>query len=54
MSKNRFKMIWDEQISQYLLDLDFSEDMVQDRSSWKNKIKVNEVYVIYRDTLEYI
>ncbi|XP_021974358.1 uncharacterized protein LOC110869410 [Helianthus annuus] len=41
-SRGRPKLTWEERIRQDLLELHLSEDMVQDRSSWRRRIKVKD------------
>ena len=39
-SRGRPRLTWDERIRQDFVDLHLSEDMVEDRSSWRRRIKV--------------
>ncbi|MFS8031457.1 hypothetical protein Hanom_Chr17g01546151 [Helianthus anomalus] len=41
-SRGRPKMTWEERIRQDLLDLHLFEDMVDDRTSWRRRIKVKD------------
>ncbi|MFS8012729.1 hypothetical protein Hanom_Chr14g01324281 [Helianthus anomalus] len=41
-SRGRPKMTWDERIRQDLLDLHLFEDMVEDRTAWRRRIKVKD------------
>ena len=40
--RGRPKLTWDERIRRDLIDLNLSEDMVGDRNSWRNRIKVKD------------
>ena len=40
--RGRPKLSWDEQIRKDLLDLHLSEEMVDDRTTWRRRIKVKE------------
>ena len=40
--RGRPKLTWDEQIRHDLLELHLSEDMVQDRTSWRRRIRVKD------------
>ena len=40
--RGRPKLTWEERIRHDLLDLHLSEDMVEDRSSWRRRIKVKD------------
>ncbi|XP_022041886.1 uncharacterized protein LOC110944534 [Helianthus annuus] len=42
-SRGRPKLTWDERLWQDLVELHLSEDMVQDRSSWRRRIKVKDL-----------
>ncbi|KAJ0587063.1 hypothetical protein HanIR_Chr04g0158951 [Helianthus annuus] len=41
--RGRPKLTWDEQIRHDLLELHLSEDMVQDRNSWRRRIRVQDL-----------
>jgi hypothetical protein len=41
-NRGRPKLTWDERIRQDLIELHLSEDMVQERSSWRRRIKVSD------------
>ena len=40
--RGRPKLTWDERIRQDLLEMHLSEDMVEDRCSWRHKTKVKD------------
>ena len=40
--RGRPKLTWDEQIRHDLVELHLSEDMVQDRTSWRRRIRVKD------------
>ncbi|KAJ0765672.1 hypothetical protein HanPI659440_Chr08g0306081 [Helianthus annuus] len=40
--RGRPKLTWDEHIRHDLLELHLSEDMVQDRTSWRHRIRVKD------------
>ena len=41
-SRGRPKLTWDKRIEQDLIELHLSEDMVQDRSSWRRRIEAKD------------
>ncbi|MFS7921034.1 hypothetical protein Hanom_Chr03g00231861 [Helianthus anomalus] len=47
-SRGRPKMTWDERIRQDLLDLHLFEDMVEDRTAWRRRIKLGAYICLSR------
>ena len=43
-SRGRPKLTWDERIRHDLIELHLSEDMVQDRDSWRRRIKASDLH----------